>query len=372
MKTRTFASIAIAGAVLLALVSGCKESGPSTQIYVKKAAGQRLRIAVLPFDNVSREQDAGRIVTTTVITYLLSTGDFDVVEPGVVYNALTSEAVRLTEGITLDTCQKLQPKLNADAFIIGLVEEFGEVRIGPDSYPAISFSARLVDARTAEILWAATISKTGAEGVKIFDIGRISSLGKLSKLAVKAMADSLAKYRQEIALSMNLPAEPRTLIQAASGDAASISPAGTAPGESRASTASGATPKYLDESAVYGQAELTALLKDVGSAKLGNVVHKKHYHDTVETQYTLEGGKAVEVRLVDYQKTASAEKFLQHYHPGSQQGAFESLPAFSGESEFGYHHLDMAVGRFGLFLRGPKDSKADIEALAKGLIASLK
>lgn len=361
----------------LTLVSGCNDGGPSTQVFVKKPSGQQLRIAVLPFENVSKDQEAGRVLTNTVITYLLSTGGFDVLEPGVVYSAMQSGSVRLTEGITQQIAQKLQPELNVDAYVVGVVEEYGEVRVGADTYPSISFSARLVDARTADILWAATISKTGAEGVKVFDIGRISSLGKLSKLAVSAMAKSMFKSTPEILLGLKGTAAPTQTVGNATVQPAVVKSG--VPGESPAAAAAhgqgttGGTPRYLDEAATYGEVELRQLLKDTGNAKLGEVAYKKHFHDAIDARYQLnDGGKLVDVRLVDYRTKATAEKFLQSYHKGQQPISFESVPAYTDQSDFGYYHLDIAVGRFGVFLSGPKDLKSGIEQTATGIVAGLK
>lgn len=364
-------SLLIAGMASIFL-TGCREGGASKQIYVKHATGMNIRVAVLPFDNASQQQDAGRIMTNTVVTYLLSTGEYDVVEPGVVYAALTSEGVRLNEGITLDICKKLQPKLNADAFIIGMVEDYGEVRIGPDTYPSISFSARLVDARNAEILWAATISKTGAENVKIFDIGRISSIGKLSKLAVKAMADSLESNSGAIMSGMKLqPAKATTNNDAVAPAAPAANVSTTAPVEPAAGQTT--TAKYLNESITYGEKELSSLLKDTDNAKIGEVTYKKHFHNWIETSYKLnDGGKTVDVKLVDYLKTAPAARFVQLDHPDEEGSKFESLQAFSFESDFDYYHLDVAVGRFGLYVKGPKGLKGDIDTLAKSIIAQLR
>lgn len=365
-------SLLIAGMASV-LLTGCREGGPSKQIYVKHATGQRIRVAVLPFDNASQEQDAGRILTNTVVTYLLSTGEYDVVEPGLVYSALTSESIRLNEGITLDICKKLQPRLNADAFIIGMVEDYGEVRIGPDSYPSISFSARLVDAHTADILWAATISKTGAERVTVFDIGRISSIGKLSKLAVKAMADSLASNTGAISSGMKLQPGQVTRNSEGTGATTTAAPSSSVPDAPPAEPAGGQGAKYLDETITYGEKELTALLKDVDTAKLGDVTYKKHFHNWIETSYKLaNGGKSVDVKLVDYLKAAPAGRFVQLDHPGEQGIKFESLQAYSFVSDFEYYHLDVAVGRFGLYLKGPKDRTSDIDVLAKGIIAQLR
>ncbi|OFX17079.1 MAG: hypothetical protein A2Z18_00295 [Armatimonadetes bacterium RBG_16_58_9] len=359
MRTNLLARTILPALAALALLSGCN-GGPSAKTFVWKNDGQRLRIAVLPFDNVSVNQDAGRILTSTVVTYLLSTGEFDVVEPGVIYSTLASEGVRLTEGLSLEDCRKLQPKLNADAFVIGLVEEFGEVRIGSDSYPSVSFSARLVDARTADILWAASISKTGADSVKIFDIGRVSSLGKLARRAVGDMAASLYRSKDPVVAALAASSEQRPAV-AATGDT-----------HGPATSTAPATGSRSDGSATYGEKELTASLKDIGPIKVGAITYKRHFHDTVETRYQLSDGKFVEVKLVDYRKPDISEKFLRHYHPGEQPRKLESFTAFANDSDFGEHHLDIAVGQFGLFLRGPKDRKSDIESLGSSIIALLK
>jgi len=379
---KTLAKSLILVFVVLLCVSGCDNGGQSTKIFVKNGTGKRLRVAVLPFENVSRDEDAGRVITNTIITYLLSTGEFDVVEPGIVYATMGSENIRLNEGITVEVSQKLQPKLNADAYIMGMVEEYGEVHIGNDTYPSISFSARLVDARTANIIWAATISKTGADNVKLFDIGRVSSLGKLSKQAVATLAISLSKSKNSIIADMTTPHDEtspfdvKKVANNSKDDQTIINLVQPPPASTEAASAVARlaqTGKSFDESATYGEKELTALLKDVGSDKLGQVNYKKHFHDSIETSYLLGGnGKSVEVRLVDYLKTATSEKFIQHYNIGAQQITFETLPAFSATSEFSYYHLDIAVGRFGLFLRGPEANKTDIEALGKGIIALLK
>lgn len=350
--------------LLVGLVSGCKSGSPGAKMYVKQSTGQRLRIAVLPFDNVSRDQDAGRIITSTVVTYLLSTGMFDVVEPGLVNSTMAAEGVRMGDSISTDAYKKLQARLNADAFIIGLVEEYGDVRVGADSYPSISFSARLVDAGTTDILWAATISKTGADDVKIFDIGRENSLGRLSKKAVASMAASLLKSRSTLFSDMKgAPAATDPGTTAAN-------PAGTSAG----TVAADASARYLDETAVYGQNELMALLKDIGDLKRGEVEYLKHYHGTVQTRYSLpDGKKFIEVKLVDYVHAATTGKFLASAHPDEKSTTFEGLTAYAkDESQFSYYRLELVMGRFGLYLKGPKAQKEQIETLARGIKGLLK
>jgi hypothetical protein len=360
---------AIALLVLLCALAPGIAAGTS-KVYVRNGDEPKVKIAVLPFENVSRDQEAARRMTITVFTYLLATKMFDVVDQGVVNSAMTAEGIRSSEALSPENYQKLQARLKVDAVMIGLVEDYGEVRIGSESYPSISFSARLVNARTAEILWAATISKTGNEGVKIFDIGRVASLGKLSKMAVEEIAHSLVKARKDILKALSLsPVSPlKTTPAPATGTDATNPPAPTTqPGPTAAKTA-----RYQDEEAAYGEKELTALLGEVGGMKPGTVEYAKHHHDTVETRYGLAGGQFIEVKLVDYRQISVAKRFLITYQMGKREITIDDLPAFAGVSEFPYYHLDVAVGRFGLFLRGPKDRQGEIDTLAKGIIGLLK
>lgn len=369
------------GAVFVMLVAGCKGDTPSTRVFVRKGDQDRIRVAVIPFDNVSRSQDAGRILTNTVVTFLLSTGEFDVVDPGVVNGALTTEGIRTSgDGLTQEAMQKLQGRLNVDTFVIGLVEDYGEVRVGAETYPSISFSARLVEAKTTNILWAATISKTGDENVKVFDIGRESSLGKLCKKAVNAMALSMLNSKQNILQGITPKVKPADTTPANDNTNTTTNTTTNTMTNTNTNTTStqnlpptGASAKYLDETLTYGQKELTALLKDINDMKLGEVSYQKHYHDTVEVHYQLaDGKKYIEVKLVDYLKATTAQKFIDHYNPEKKATTFETLPAYAGDAEFNYYHLDLAVGRFGVFLRGAKANQTDMETLAKGLIALLK
>ncbi len=366
MHTRNIA-VLIGASLLLLAVAGCRQN---LQVYVAGQTGARMRIAVLPFDNVSQNQEAGRVVTQTAITYLLSTGAFEVIEPGVVNAAMAETGVRVNDGISADDCHKLQGKLHAQAFLIGMVEEYGDVRINADSYPSFSCSARLVDAETASILWAATISKTGDDNVKVFDIGRISSLGKLTKLAMGTMAQSMASSQKVLLAGMGK-------YPTATGSTDTLKPNPATP------TATTTTPaKYLDETPAYGEKELTALLKDVDKFKVGVVNYSKHFHDTVETTYAIgDTNKGIDVKLVDYRTAGVTEKFLAHYHPDETATTFAGLSAFAGQTATSpvhqapptfFYHLDLAAGRFGLYLRGPEAKKAEIEALATGLISALK
>jgi len=393
----------LAALVSTVFIAGCKDSGPSARSFVKNSTNAPVRIAVIPFDNVTRDENAGKVVTNTVLVYLLSTGYFDVVEPGVLDEAMAtaSPPIRETSGsLKPKDLRYLADKLGVDAIIVGAVEDFGEVRINNDSYPSVSFSARMVNARTGEILWADTVSKAGADKEKLFGIGRVSSLGKLCKLAVAEMAASMQKHGETILAHLRSTVAAAPAGQQTSGppqqtadhgtelpsaatptapekpESAAVAqkPSGQAVEPSVSGAANGKVGgKAADETKEYAEADLKALLIDVAGFKKSEPAYEKHFHASVEARYTIgEGPQFVEVRLTDYRRAATAAKFMEHYHPGTSPAVFGGLPAYVYTSGFGYQHTNLAVGRFGLFIKGPEAKKESIEALAKALIAALQ
>lgn len=344
-------------AIALMLV-GCREGGPGARVFVRQDSLSRPRLAVLPFTSPAEAAGAGDVVTGTVLTYLLSTGAADVVEPGLVDKAMRSARFvpQASGGLDSDTLAALQQQLHVDAYMLGQVEEYGEIRVGPDTYPSVSFSARIVRASDNSIVWAASISRTGADSVRIFDIGRVSSLGKLTKAAVAEMADSLQRNWPDLASS----AVTQQLL---------ITPT-SAPGLGPAIAVT-VNPALSDETSTYGTADLKALLAEAQGFSRGEVTYAKHFHDTVTTQYRIDG-RVIEVKLVDYLKVASAGQFVAQQSPGLAVSKLGSLNAFAGstpEAAPGGYHLNLAAGRFGLYLTGPANAVDEMHRLASALIA---
>jgi polysaccharide biosynthesis protein PelC len=369
---------ALAVIMLMAALAGCKDDGPSSQVYVRGTAARPIRIAILDFTNLApRSDEAGGVVTNAVVTYMLSTGAFDVVEPGVVDQAMKEQRIiPPPSGMDLKSATQLRDALNVDAILTGTVEEYGEVRIGNETYPSVSFSARLIDARDASIVWAGTVSRTGADKVLLFDIKRISSMGKLVKSAVATLATSMRQDQGRILASLHATGETAPSAPAHGSavlDVAPAAPAAPVATPPVAAAPAGGAGKSKDENKALSAEELIALMPDLPGYSKKNVEHSKHYHDTVTAKYQVaDGSQFVEIKLVDYLKMAQTQKFLQTEHPNETVGEFEGLPAFIKTSEFNYLHIDVGVGRFGLFVSGPDAKKSDVEKVASGLIAAIR
>lgn len=375
-NTRLLVALLIASFSIM--LAGCKDDGPSSKVYVRQARATRpLKIAVLSFTNLApRSDEAAQVVTNAVVTYLLSTGAFDVVEPGLLDQVMSEQRIRPgPSGLDSKSIGQLRDALGIDAILTGTVEDYGEVRVGNDTYPSVSFSARLISAKDGSIVWAGMVSKTGADKVLLFDFGRISSMGKLVKVAVATMAAAMKHDQARIVATLGANATP----VAVSTSAQSSAPIATAPvtvATTPAAATSTTTPPAVtstaaasgaskDESKTYSEDTLKALLPDLPGFTKKDIEYSKHYHDTLSLKYQIgDSSLFVDVGLVDYQKAAQTQKFMQTDHAGETIGDFNGLPAFTKTSEFKYMHIDIAVGRFGLFVSGPEAKKTEVEKVA--------
>ena len=348
-RARTY--LILLGLGLAFLAAGCRDSGPGVQVFTKQAGTPPLRLAVLPFSSPANAPGAGAVVTSTIITYLLATGQVDVVEPGLVEKAMRAAryAPESSAGLDPDMLGLLQQQLRVDGYMLGSVEEYGEVRVGPDSYPSVSFSARLLRSSDDSIIWAASISRTGADSVKLFDIGRVSSVGKLTKAAVAEMAGSLQRSAARFGTA-----------------APGLRPVVTVPARPMGPVLH---PVFQEEGKTYGVADLKALLLDVSGFSRGEVSHSRHAHDTVSALYSTDGG-AIDASLVDYQQAAAAAESVRQGSRDLTEAKLGALAGYSGTSAHsGVAKLNVTLGRFGLYLSGPSSSAEKMRQLAAAIAA---
>ena len=118
------------------------------------------RVAVLPFENLSADRQAGLRATRLMITELLASGAVDVVEPGEVEGALArlggSRTRPNTEEIVI-----LGQALGVQAVIVGTVAQSDILRSGAVGIPVVTLDTQMVEAETGAIIWAATHTEKG-------------------------------------------------------------------------------------------------------------------------------------------------------------------------------------------------------------------
>jgi TolB-like protein len=143
--------------------------------YVKK-------VAVLPFENLTKDDKAGDVIRDVFVTELLSSGLFEVIAYGETLRALKEGEVKLGEGLSTAEAKKMGKRLGVQGIIAGTVNEFGMT--GQDLPIAeASISARMIEIPSGVVVWKA--SRT-VKGVTL--IYRLFGLGGKSRVEVAAQA----------------------------------------------------------------------------------------------------------------------------------------------------------------------------------------
>jgi curli biogenesis system outer membrane secretion channel CsgG len=178
--------------VLVAISCG---GGPSV-FSQKKSSNQPYKtLALLPFDNYSGREDAGKQVSDAFLVELLKRGLFHIVEPGETERVMKEERIRSASQIDIATARLLKEKLSADYVLIGAVNEYDYLKDGERDVPLVGFDARLLDTSNGQIVWAANHSKRGDDGELIFGWRSVTSLTKLTQICVKDVISSI-KFEQ--------------------------------------------------------------------------------------------------------------------------------------------------------------------------------
>jgi TolB-like protein len=122
------------------------------------------KVAVLPFDNLSNDRQAGDRATRLTITELLASGATDVVEPGEVQAALI-QIVGATPGRAVSPSTEqviaLGKALKVQGLLLGSVTQSENLRSGAVPIPVVTLDMHLVETETGATVWATTQSAKG-------------------------------------------------------------------------------------------------------------------------------------------------------------------------------------------------------------------
>lgn len=173
----------LVGALLALLMCGLLTGGcdqPATaRTNGANALVSKTKIAVLPFENLSGDVNAGLIVSEGMTTSLLQLDKDAIMPPDQVRKILSPY-----EGQYLPP-EQLGQILGADVVITGTVKEFRYV-YGAGEQPVISFSVRLLSTPRGAVIWTRDYNASGK-----FTFVKQASLGAISAQMCQRAASDL-------------------------------------------------------------------------------------------------------------------------------------------------------------------------------------
>lgn len=181
----------------LLCVAGCAGSMKATKFtnpdfdfsYVE-------RVAVLPFENLSNDRQAGFRTTRLMITELLASGTVDVVEPGEVQAAQLKiqggQPGRFGPPST-EQIVSLGKALKVQAVILGSVGQSETLRSGAVLIPVVTLDAHMVETETGATVWAATqTEKGGSAGATVLGTGG-QPISKTTRVCIQKLVETLVE-----------------------------------------------------------------------------------------------------------------------------------------------------------------------------------
>jgi hypothetical protein len=118
-------------------------------------------VAVMPFTNLTQNNQAGERVRDVFMTMLQATGGVYVIPPGEVGRGISRLNIDRPASPTMEDVTKFSKNVNADAVFTGTLSEYGEVRSGTSLANVISMSLQMMEAQTGRVVWSASSTQGG-------------------------------------------------------------------------------------------------------------------------------------------------------------------------------------------------------------------
>ena len=169
LSKKVFCLYIISGILFFAFL-GCAHRSDNTAVFSKPAWNPSKKICILPFENLTKEADAGQKVMETFITELFAAEIFhDIVEQAHANQALRKFGISKLY-FDKETSKMLGERLEAQYLVLGTVTDFTYGN-GKGSASEVGLSVRMIDVDTGNILWTGNSHKDGNASLgRIFGI----------------------------------------------------------------------------------------------------------------------------------------------------------------------------------------------------------
>ncbi len=163
-------------------------------LFPKKETEDVYKIAVMPFQNMSKVKDSGNITTFMFLTELFKSKKYLPIEYGEVKRLIVDLRVREKGELDLNHVSEIAAKAGIDGVLVGSVDMYRSGS-GTDIAPEAEISARLIDARKNKVIWCETYYVKGDDDIFMLDWGRIRSVENTAYKIVKKLVKDMEKAK---------------------------------------------------------------------------------------------------------------------------------------------------------------------------------
>ncbi len=181
----------LALAICLLSIGGCAVNSANTYKNSLMNFGAVQSVAVLPFQNLTADDDAAERVRDTFMGMLLATEAMYVLPPGEVERGIERSGVRTPSTPAADKVKSIGEILKVDAVITGVLREYGQVRSGQTQANLISLSLQMMEVETGTIVWSAASTKGGIDMADRMLGGGGEPMNDVTKEAINDLLDQL-------------------------------------------------------------------------------------------------------------------------------------------------------------------------------------
>jgi hypothetical protein len=142
-------------------------------------------VVVMPFWNLTQNQQASDRVRDVFANALLATNAVYVVPTGEVARAVSRLGVAVSTTPSAEEIVKLGAMLKADAVITGVVKEYGEARTASAASNVVSVSLQMHETGAGKVIWSGASTKGGVTwGARLLGTGGGEPMNLVTEQAV--------------------------------------------------------------------------------------------------------------------------------------------------------------------------------------------
>lgn len=194
---RAMRLVGTAGVLWAALaLAGC---AAGTKLYVNPQAdlSAYTKVALMPFGNLTSDRFASERVSRALMTELIGTGHYQLVEPAEFWSTLVAVGGEPgSDGVIKpEKLKEAAEKLGVQALIRGAVSEYQVQRLNGADVPVVGFDVEMIDAPSGAIVWRTAVQSTGRGRIPLLGGPGARSLGVVTR---NACAEVVAQLKGRV------------------------------------------------------------------------------------------------------------------------------------------------------------------------------